>query len=87
MLCNKHTNHLRYSIYFYRAEEVEHIVSNSLVSSESDPDVALLRILQAMDIFSAGCVIAELFLDGESVFDLSALLKYKSGMDDTVNEV
>lgn len=29
-------------------------------------------VLQAsMDIFSAGCVIAELFLDGKALFDLS----------------
>jgi phosphoinositide-3-kinase, regulatory subunit 4 len=33
----------------------------------------------SMDIFSAGCVIAELFLDGEPLFDLSQLIKYKQG--------
>lgn len=33
---------------------------------------------EGMDIFSAGCVIAELFLDGSAVFDLSALLKYRT---------
>lgn len=34
------------------------------------------------DIFSAGCVIAELFLDGQALFDLSQLLSYaRSEMD------
>lgn len=32
-----------------------------------------------MDIFSLGCVIAELFMDGEPLFDLTTLLKYRSG--------
>jgi phosphoinositide-3-kinase regulatory subunit 4 len=32
-----------------------------------------------MDIFSAGCVIAELFLDGEPLFDLGRLLGYRRG--------
>ncbi|KAL0095743.1 armadillo-type protein, partial [Phycomyces blakesleeanus] len=32
-----------------------------------------------MDIFSVGCVIAELFLEGTSIFSLSQLFKYRSG--------
>ncbi|KAI9313626.1 hypothetical protein BX666DRAFT_1978506 [Dichotomocladium elegans] len=32
-----------------------------------------------MDIFSVGCVIAELFLEGTSMFSLSQLFKYRSG--------
>lgn len=31
-------------------------------------------LLPSMDIFSAGCVIAELFLDGRALFDLSQVL-------------
>eukprot|EP00727_Mastigamoeba_balamuthi_P002364 m51a1_g12124 hypothetical protein (1463) ;mRNA; f:75-5247 len=39
---------------------------------------APLRELQpSMDVFSLGCVIAELFLDGSPVFDLSQLLEYR----------
>ena len=34
---------------------------------------------QAMDIFSAGCVIAELFTEGSALFDLSQLLAYRDG--------
>ncbi|KAJ2802534.1 Serine/threonine-protein kinase, partial [Coemansia helicoidea] len=33
----------------------------------------------SMDIFSAGCVIAELFLDGNPLFSLSRLLQYRRG--------
>ncbi|XP_048405605.1 phosphoinositide 3-kinase regulatory subunit 4 isoform X2 [Stegostoma tigrinum] len=33
----------------------------------------------AMDIFSAGCVIAELFTEGVPMFDLSQLLAYRNG--------
>mmetsp|Transcript_4856 Transcript_4856/g.17598 ORF Transcript_4856/g.17598 Transcript_4856/m.17598 type:complete len:1806 (+) Transcript_4856:266-5683(+) len=33
----------------------------------------------AMDVFSMGCVIAELFLEGEALFDLGQLLRYRNG--------
>ncbi|KUF96077.1 hypothetical protein AM588_10010052 [Phytophthora nicotianae] len=36
-------------------------------------------LLESMDIFSAGCVIAELFLGGKPLFDLPSLLKYRTG--------
>eukprot|EP01135_Chromosphaera_perkinsii_P009282 Nk52_evm34s1705 gene=Nk52_evmTU34s1705 len=37
------------------------------------------ELTPAMDIFSAGCVIAELFNDGIPLFDLSQLLLYRKG--------
>ena len=37
------------------------------------------QLTPAMDIFSAGCVVAELFLDGEPLFDLARLLGYRRG--------
>lgn len=37
----------------------------------------LWEITEAMDIFSLGCVIAELFLEGSQLFHLSELLKYQ----------
>ncbi|KAL8120073.1 hypothetical protein AgCh_017267 [Apium graveolens] len=36
----------------------------------------------AMDIFAAGCVIAELFLEGQPLFELSQLLAYRRGQYD-----
>lgn len=32
-----------------------------------------------MDIFSAGCVIAEIMMDGTPLFDLAQLAAYKKG--------
>lgn len=37
------------------------------------------KVTEAMDCFSAGCVIAELFLEGASLFTLSQLFKYRTG--------
>ncbi|ANB12169.1 ubiquitin-binding serine/threonine protein kinase VPS15 [Sugiyamaella lignohabitans] len=36
-------------------------------------------LTQEMDIFSLGCVIAEIFLEGASIFTLAQLFKYKKG--------
>ncbi|OZJ02366.1 hypothetical protein BZG36_04469, partial [Bifiguratus adelaidae] len=36
-------------------------------------------LTSAMDVFSLGCVIAELFLEGTPIFSLSQLLKYRNG--------
>jgi phosphoinositide-3-kinase regulatory subunit 4 len=37
------------------------------------------RVTEAMDVFSAGCVIAEMFLEGAPLFTLSQLFKYREG--------
>ena len=37
------------------------------------------ELTPAMDIFSAGCVLAELFLDGRALFDLSTLHAFRRG--------
>ncbi|KAJ1922677.1 Serine/threonine-protein kinase [Tieghemiomyces parasiticus] len=37
------------------------------------------RLTPAMDVFSLGCVIAELYLEGKPVFTLSQLLQFRSG--------
>lgn len=51
------------------------------------PDMDFVRHQQGtltpqMDIFSAGCVIAELFNEGNRLFDLSELLSYRNGVYD-----
>lgn len=48
---------------------------------------AQANITYQMDIFSVGCTIAELFLDGSSLFNLSQLLKYKTGAYDPNPEI
>ncbi|RDD40341.1 Phosphoinositide 3-kinase regulatory subunit 4 [Trichoplax sp. H2] len=37
------------------------------------------KLTAAMDIFSVGCVLAELFTEGHQLFDLSQLLAYRQG--------
>jgi phosphoinositide-3-kinase regulatory subunit 4 len=37
------------------------------------------KVTEAMDCFSAGCVLAELFLEGAPLFTLSQLFKYRAG--------
>jgi hypothetical protein len=44
----------------------------------------LLALLHLQDVFSLGCVIAELWLDGRAFFDLSRLLAYRRGEYDPV---
>ncbi|XP_020578305.1 probable serine/threonine-protein kinase vps15 isoform X2 [Phalaenopsis equestris] len=47
--------------------------------AHSAPDAPLKK---SMDIFSVGCVIAELFLEGQPLFELSQLLAYRRGQYD-----
>ncbi|XP_061885756.1 phosphoinositide 3-kinase regulatory subunit 4 [Entelurus aequoreus] len=68
----------------------ERFVDGSMFAAESDQNTPLVdltnnnqrsrgELKQAMDIFSAGCVIAELFTEGVPLFDLSQLLAYRKG--------
>ncbi|KAM6967962.1 phosphoinositide 3-kinase regulatory subunit 4 [Aplochiton taeniatus] len=68
----------------------ERFVDGTMFASESDQNTPLVdltsnsqrtrgELKQAMDIFSAGCVIAELFTEGVPLFDLSQLLAYRKG--------
>ncbi|KAG9307924.1 hypothetical protein JVU11DRAFT_12894 [Chiua virens] len=44
-----------------------------------DPADPKDRVTESMDVFSAGCVIAEMFLEGAPLFSLSQLFKYREG--------
>ncbi|KAG0024457.1 Serine/threonine-protein kinase [Entomortierella chlamydospora] len=44
-----------------------------------DPENIFAGLTAAMDIFSVGCVIAELFSEGTPIFSLSQMFKYRSG--------
>lgn len=49
-------------------------------SEDQKEDPWIVPVTEAMDIFSAGCVIAEIFLEGEHpLFDLSQMLSYREG--------
>jgi phosphoinositide-3-kinase regulatory subunit 4 len=54
--------------------------SSSASTSEEQPSgpVRIQPTTFAADVFSAGCVIAELFLNGVALFDLSSLLTYSA---------
>lgn len=43
---------------------------------ESDSFVGSNQITKAMDLFSLGCILGELYMDGEPLFTLSALFKH-----------
>ncbi|KAJ3165022.1 Serine/threonine-protein kinase [Irineochytrium annulatum] len=45
------------------------------------------RLTPAMDVFSMGCTIAELFLEGSTIFSFSQLLRYRSNEYDPTNEL
>ncbi|XP_050436051.1 phosphoinositide 3-kinase regulatory subunit 4 [Adelges cooleyi] len=51
--------------------------NNQLLPSEDH--IKKGELTPAMDIFSAGCSIAEMFTDGHPLFDLSQLLAYRNG--------
>lgn len=53
------------------------ITSSQLLDTTSASLTAKSWVLENQDIFSAGCVLAQLFLDGEPLFDLSQLLQYR----------
>lgn len=63
---------------FYSAESEISIKRRSETESSEQPGSREGKIKEAMDVFSAGCVIAEMFLEGIT-FTLSQLYKYRSG--------
>ncbi|KFQ35352.1 PREDICTED: phosphoinositide 3-kinase regulatory subunit 4, partial [Merops nubicus] len=64
--------------------------STPLVDLASSNQRTRGELKRAMDIFSAGCVIAELFTEGVPLFDLSQLLAYRNGLfspDQVLNKI
>jgi len=59
---------------FYKAERELRRAWTNEEGERKEPAVT-----EAMDVFSAGCVIAEVFLEGASLFSLSQLFKYREG--------
>eukprot|EP00057_Strongylocentrotus_purpuratus_P020172 XP_011674646.1 PREDICTED: phosphoinositide 3-kinase regulatory subunit 4 [Strongylocentrotus purpuratus] len=58
---------------------VDNATSETVEGLQVRQDVKGGELTPAMDIFSVGCVIAELFTEGNAPFDLSQLLAYCSG--------
>ncbi|KAJ3086615.1 Serine/threonine-protein kinase, partial [Quaeritorhiza haematococci] len=59
----------------YLAPERFHAPGETLFSDKKDKG----KLSPAMDVFSLGCTIAELFLEGTPLFSFSQLLRYRSG--------
>lgn len=57
-------------------EELD-VLNNTTDSSEFNTEPKSLVLNPAMDIFSLGCVLMELFLNGEIAIDLGDLMEYK----------
>lgn len=49
--------------------------------------IAETKLLESMDIFSLGCVLAELFSDASPLFTLKTLLNYKRGLFDPYSKL
>ena len=48
-------------------------------ASAKENEAAKGKVTEAMDVFSAGCVLAEILLDGKPMFNLASLFKYRAG--------
>lgn len=55
--------------------------------ADGEPARSEMEELAASDVFSLGCVLAELFLDGQTLMDLPALLKYRSAQLDLTAKI
>ena len=65
---------------FYTASENPDIsAKKSRLAMEDSEGKRDGKVTEAMDCFSVGCVIAELFLEGKPLFTLSELFKYREG--------
>ncbi|KAJ3554276.1 hypothetical protein NM688_g3197 [Phlebia brevispora] len=64
---------------FYSAEENPEASKRREREREKEGEGKREKVTEAMDCFSAGCVIAELFLEGAPLFTLSQLFKYREG--------
>ena len=76
-----------FSFYFDSAGRRICYLAPERFYSNSNPEG---EITQEMDIFSVGCVIAELFLDGTPIFNFAQLLGYRKGTYDpepTINRI
>lgn len=69
-----------YEFYFSReGKKYCYLAPEKLTASGLGASKVPLKAKQAMDIFSLGCVLAEVFLNGSALFDLPRLQAYKNG--------
>jgi len=71
-----------YQFFFGDNNDKSYIAPEKLVPPESMFTSASLEEMQAMDIFSLGCVLAKIFLTENELFNLANLQSYKKGFYD-----
>lgn len=71
--------------------QIEVALRSSETESQQEQTKKDLASLHAMDIFSAGCVIGQLFLDVRALFTFEQLLAYRNGstthLDESLNRI
>jgi len=68
-----------FSFYFDTSSRRICYLAPERFQSRNESSTGSGMLTDAMDIFSLGCVIAELFMDGSPMFTLSQLFRYKRG--------
>jgi phosphoinositide-3-kinase regulatory subunit 4 len=70
----------QYSFFFDTGSRRRCYVAPERFQHDDEASSTTTGVTEAMDVFSAGCVIAELFLEGEHhMFDFSQLLSFREG--------
>lgn len=68
-----------FSFFFDTSQRRSCYVAPERFLSSGEGEINQGKLTESMDIFSLGCVIAELFLEGSAIFTLAQLYKYKKG--------
>lgn len=74
---SKRASQIIYDLFFFKRAEQFVFPDEAIRKAQLD---------SKMDIFSAGCVLIELFSDGEAPMDLSSLLRYRQGDDELLEK-
>lgn len=72
-------NPSEFVFYFDSSDRRSCYVAPERFYLKNDPKSEQKKLTASMDLFSIGCVIAELYMDGEPTFTLSDLYRYKKG--------
>jgi phosphoinositide-3-kinase, regulatory subunit 4 len=68
-----------YFSYYFDTERRTCLLAPERLKDEKNKEEELKKVTEEMDIFSTGCVIAQLFLNGNALFNFSQLLEYRNG--------
>jgi phosphoinositide-3-kinase regulatory subunit 4 len=86
-LTKRQDNPSDFSLFFDVSDRRSCYIAPERFYSKEGAPPANGELTREMDVFSIGCTIAELYLEGKSLFSLSQLLKYRIGEFDPKSEV